>query len=145
MPSDQQQFETLADQLIADGADDRTKHDRLAAMMDRVGVPMMSLQRYRDDPAIVALFAERGVRFASQEEMAESRARQGLPDIRVGQVWKDNDKRSAGRRVRVVEVNFTHAVVQDPSGRGRRTEIRLDRFKPTSTGYRLVEDAPEES
>jgi hypothetical protein len=76
--------------------------------------------------------------------------------VRVGQVWADNDKRAEGRRVRVVEVGRTHAVVElvDQRGRpargheaqqkaeaGRRTRIRLDRFRPTSTGYRLVRDA----
>src|SRR5439155_11827286 len=114
--SDQQQFEVLADRLIAEGADGQTKHDQLAAMMDRVGVPVMSLERYRDDPAIVGLFAERGVRIASQEEMAAYRAEQGLPAIRPGQVWEDMDRRASGRQVRIVEVNFTHAIVQHPTG-----------------------------
>lgn len=71
--------------------------------------------------------------------------------VRVGQIWQDNDKRGYGRRVRVVEVDETHALVElhVPRGAGhmhakpgRRTRIRLDRFRPTSTGYRLVQDAP---
>lgn len=73
--------------------------------------------------------------------------------VRVGQVWADNDSRGYGRQVRVVELNDTHAVVElhRPRGvghhganRGRRTRIRLDRFRPTSTGYRLVEDVKEQ-
>ena len=72
------------------------------------------------------------------------------PTVRVGQVWADNDKRSHGRRVRVVELDGTHAIVTQVDIRGvvdsrrreRRTRIRLDRFKPTSTGYRLVTDTP---
>lgn len=64
------EFEAIADELVRQNADDQTKHDVLAAVMDRVGVPMMSLQRYRDDAAIVALFAERGVRFVTPEEKA---------------------------------------------------------------------------
>ncbi|MGI5274718.1 DUF6354 family protein [Nonomuraea sp. CA-218870] len=76
------------------------------------------------------------------------------PNVRPGQVWMDNDKRSEGRRVRVIEVDDTHATVVGVDIRGlpdsrnrvaaRRTRIRLDRFRPTSTGYRLVADAPEE-
>jgi hypothetical protein len=77
--------------------------------------------------------------------------------VRPGQIWADNDKRSYGRKVRVVEIDATHATVElvDQRGRpaantpvqraetGRQTRIRLDRFRPTSTGYRLHEDAPE--
>lgn len=62
-------------------------------------------------------------------------------EVKVGQVWVDNDSRSKGRRVRVLEVDATHATVQSPSGQGRKTRIRLDRFRPTSTGYRLQEEA----
>jgi hypothetical protein len=80
--------------------------------------------------------------------------------VRVGQVWADNDKRSTGRHVRVVEVREKHAVVELVAQRGRawsglrsgeaqrakpgrRTMIRLERFKPNSTGYRLIEDASD--
>jgi hypothetical protein len=75
------------------------------------------------------------------------------PTVRVNSVWADNDKRCEGRRVRVVEIDATHATVVPVDIRGvpdsraryaRRTRIRLDRFRPTSTGYRLVSDAPEE-
>jgi hypothetical protein len=97
------------------------------------------------------------------------------PTVRVGQVWEDCDKRAKGRRVRIVEIRnihipgrgsvgtgTPHAAVELVSERGRpwsglrpgeparaepgrRTTIRLDRFRPTSSGYRLVEDVPEES
>lgn len=79
------------------------------------------------------------------------------PTVRVGQVWQDNDKRSYGRKLRVVEIDKTHATVELVTQRGRawsglapgepprvqsgrRTRIRLDRFRPTSTGYRLIQD-----
>jgi hypothetical protein len=71
-------------------------------------------------------------------------------EVRVGQVWRDNDKRACGRKVRVVEIDGTHAVVELHQARsvghqgakpGRRTRIRLDRFRPTATGYVLVQDA----
>ena len=72
--------------------------------------------------------------------------------VEVGQVWEDNDPRSAGRRLRVLAVDATHAIVQSPTGLGRKTRIRLDRFRATSTGYRRISppgrtgpDAPEVS
>lgn len=75
--------------------------------------------------------------------------------VRVGQIWRDNDKRGYGRQVRVVETDATHAVVEQHVPRGgargashlkpRRTRIRLDRFRPTSTGYVLVQDVEEQS
>lgn len=67
---------------------------------------------------------------------------------KVGQVWADNDWRSKGREVLIVAIDETHATVevtaaQPLSGRpttiGRQTRIRLNRFKPTSTGYRLID------
>lgn len=75
------------------------------------------------------------------------------PDVRPGQVWADNDKRSAGRHVRIDLVDETHASVTTCDAQGnpspsvlsaRRTRIRLDRFRPTATGYRLVKDASEQ-
>lgn len=82
------------------------------------------------------------------------------PTVRVGQVWADNDKRSAGRHLLVVAIEPARpatvgtvpakAVVEqcdaagtvhrDGTGRAKRTRVRLDRLKPTSTGYRLVKD-----
>ena len=72
------------------------------------------------------------------------------PDVRVGQIWADNDPRCRGRRtVRVAEVGETAAVVEavtdwdgNKSTAPRRTSIRLNRFRPTSTGYRLIQDVP---
>lgn len=68
------------------------------------------------------------------------------PTPAIGQIWQDNDKRSYGRRVRIVEIDDTHATCEEPprpnarghAKPGRRTRIRLDRFRPTSTGYRYV-------
>jgi hypothetical protein len=72
------------------------------------------------------------------------------PTVRPGQIWADNDKRSSGRKVRVLHVGETHATVQEefPEGtagrrKPRQSRIRLDRFRPTSTGYRLVQEAPD--
>lgn len=77
-----------------------------------------------------------------------------LPDVRPGQVWADNDKRSVGRKVKVLEVEDRgggpYAVVEvispargslvlDPKPRVTRIAVR--RFVPNSTGYRLLEEA----
>ena len=80
--------------------------------------------------------------------------KQSAPDVRVGQVWADNDWRSKGRRVRVdaigpgpgINARFAYAsctVVAHPDARviGKKTEIRVNRFKPTSTGYVLVQES----
>lgn len=64
----------------------------------------------------------------------------------IDQIWADNDPRGYGRQVRIVEIQDTHAIVELYQPRhpvssakpGRRTRIRLDRFRPTSTGYRYV-------
>lgn len=68
------------------------------------------------------------------------------PTPAVGQIWQDNDPRGPRRRVRIVEIDATHAVVvvhaSDGNAKpGRRTRIRLDRFRPISTGYRYVGEA----
>lgn len=63
------------------------------------------------------------------------------PDVRVGQAWIDNDKRNpAPREIKVVSLDGDHAAC-DILGTYRRTKIRLDRFKPTATGYRIKAEA----
>jgi hypothetical protein len=84
--------------------------------------------------------------------------------VKPGQIWADNDPRSAGRTLRVERIEGTKAActiltnataVQaelDSSLRARRTtldrrgrtaRISLARFRPTSTGYRLLAERPE--
>jgi hypothetical protein len=80
-----------------------------------------------------------------------------LPDVRVGQVWADNDRRSSGRYVRIagwtdysngkplralVALCTAEGQVIRINGKGKASRIRIDRFRPTTTGYRLVHDAP---
>ena len=83
--------------------------------------------------------------------MTEPKPSPTAQPVHVGQIWQDNDKRSVGRKVRIVEVGDTHADAELVTARdgghreakpGRRSRIRLDRFRPTATGYRLVRDAP---
>jgi len=66
-------------------------------------------------------------------------------EVKIGQVWEDWDSRyrngdAPRRRIKVLEIKDGRARVQSPSGLGARTWIRLDRFRPTATGYKLVED-----
>ena len=80
-----------------------------------------------------------------------AKGRHFVNEVKVGQVWADNDRRSAGRHLRVVAMEAGddgRAVVQPCTSQGaliadRQTRIRRDRFKPTSTGYRLVVDVDE--
>lgn len=67
MAGDTETFEAVADALVKVRASDRIKTHILAATMDVVGVPMLSVNRYRQDAAIVALFASRGVRIVAPE------------------------------------------------------------------------------
>lgn len=83
------------------------------------------------------------------------------PQVRPGQVWADNDKRGEGRFVKVVAIEPAQPgdphtrpvparalVVQTDRfgrvvGKEKRTRIRLDRFRPTAAGYRLVLDVED--
>jgi hypothetical protein len=79
------------------------------------------------------------------------------PKPTVGQVWADNDWRSAGRTVRIDLIKGEYAYVttltntsstQDDFDngralwrrdmRGRQSRILLARLRPTSTGYRYL-------
>jgi hypothetical protein len=75
-----------------------------------------------------------------------------MAEVRVGQVWASNDWRD--QRKNPVPTFKVHVITHygDPAKSyatvmwehsGRRSRILLRRFRPNSTGYRLVEDAPE--
>lgn len=72
------------------------------------------------------------------------------PEAKPGQVWADKDRRSTGRKLRVVGIGrgdracdtqdrpYAECVnIADP--RGTITRIRLDRFR---SGYRLIGETP---
>lgn len=61
----------------------------------------------------------------------------GMTVVAVGQVWEDNDPRSKGRRLRVVDVLPNGAVLENIAT-GRKTGALLKRFGKAS-GYTLVE------
>lgn len=68
-----------------------------------------------------------------------------MNEVKVGQVWIDNDKRMSNREIRIVRIDGTHAVGQVVLKPGihqkSETRIRLDRFRPISTGFRLKTDS----
>jgi hypothetical protein len=76
--------------------------------------------------------------------------KRGVKDIppRVGQVWADNDSRSAGRTLRITDVGLTHvsAVVLTHKdgvlavGSPTRT-IAIRRMIPNSSGYYLLRES----
>jgi hypothetical protein len=57
-------------------------------------------------------------------------------------VWEDLDRRSEGRRMKVIAIEGDKAIVHGgESGEGRMVKIRLDRFKASKggkKGYKLI-------
>ncbi|WP_137726494.1 hypothetical protein [Prescottella subtropica] len=70
------------------------------------------------------------------------------PAPAAGQVWADNDPRVHGRTIAVDAIDGDKAICtvlvpayDNPNGRsGHAVKIAVRRFKPTSTGYRLIRD-----
>lgn len=84
-----------------------------------------------------------------------------MTEVKPGQVWADNDPRSDGRTLRVDRIEGDKAActvltntqqadlgLRDNSPwvrdmRGKTTRISLSRFRPTSTGYRLLSEGED--
>jgi hypothetical protein len=71
------------------------------------------------------------------------------PDVRPGQVWERTGVKTCVRIVAVFNGRARAAPVDRDAvsrawcpTRGRSSLIRLDRFRPTANGYRLVSDEP---
>lgn len=74
-----------------------------------------------------------------------------LPEVKPGQIWQDNDKRSRNRFLLVLRLDGEKAICQDAillSEAGsyrvignRERRISIARMRPTSNGYRLVKAA----
>lgn len=62
-------------------------------------------------------------------------------EVEVGQVWSDNDhrQRSNPRKGTIVSVGPDSAKIKWDTGKS--STIKLARFRPNSTGYKLVSDA----
>jgi hypothetical protein len=85
-----------------------------------------------------------------KDAMLKHRARYQRPiEVKAGQVWEDNDARRGasgrgprrGTILRVVKMGNSKDFAAVKWDTGRVTEVSLKRFRPTSTGYRLVSDA----
>jgi len=66
-----------------------------------------------------------------------------MTEVKLGQIWIDNDKRSGhDRHLQVIEIDEgwggPYALCRNMAT-SKQTWIRVDRFKPTATGYRLEE------
>lgn len=99
-----------------------------------------SPERKRKDEAVVRRV---------EKEMAVANA------VQAGQVWADNDPRAKGRALEVKRIEPPNAICVVLSNRdgwdkeknwtpksmvGREMKIKLRRFQPTSSGYKLVKD-----
>ena len=62
------------------------------------------------------------------------------PVVKIGQRWQDNDKRAYNRIGTVIEIGQTSQTCRIRWDSGKVSRISLHRMKPTSTGYRLLED-----
>lgn len=69
------------------------------------------------------------------QEQIRKAIEQNKPNVAVGQVWRDCDKRMYGRRVTIQSVDGDFAIARDRGG--RTVKIRIDRLRPTSTGFAL--------
>ena len=71
------------------------------------------------------------------------------PTVAVGQRWADNDPRSRGRVLRIIEVGGENGSRLDPrfvymeDVAGKRTRIAKVRLQPTRNGYRLLRDGEQ--
>jgi hypothetical protein len=59
-----------------------------------------------------------------------------VPEVKVGQVWLDCDRRTRGRRLKIVAIACGAAVVENLQT-GRKTRVKLRRFQERSNGYRI--------
>lgn len=74
--------------------------------------------------------------------MSENVNKDGI-EVRVGQVWRDLDKRMDGRTRKVIEVKDGKAVMQSPhQPSGMKTKVSIKRMHKSSTGWELVSDVP---
>jgi hypothetical protein len=68
------------------------------------------------------------------------------PTVKVGQIWQGMDKRcKTPRLLEIMKIDaqgYAKCSVHNRKGRLARTWVRVGRFKPGSTGYKLVKDVP---
>lgn len=62
-----------------------------------------------------------------------------MTEVKVGQIWKDNDKRVGERFIRILELD-DKAVIVINIATGKKSKIAIKRLKPTAQGYTLTTD-----
>lgn len=72
----------------------------------------------------------------------ENVTKEGI-EVKVGQEWRDLDKRMEGRVCRVVDVADGKAKLQSIHGSIPSTRVSVRRMHKSSTGWALVDDSPE--
>lgn len=72
----------------------------------------------------------------------ENVTKEGI-EVKVGQEWRDLDKRMEGRVCRVVDVADGKAKLQSIHGSVPPTRVSVRRMHKSSTGWALVDDSPE--
>jgi hypothetical protein len=60
-------------------------------------------------------------------------------EVKIGQIWKDNDKRTNDRQLEIIGFAEDKAVVCNIKTK-KTTKVSLTRFKPNATGYLLIKD-----
>ena len=78
---------------------------------------------------------------AERKARALARAARNPHGVAPGQVWQDWDSRyrnQTPRLLTVLAIESAYALVKKETA-GNEIHIRLDRFHPSSTGYRQVE------
>ncbi|HBN9060903.1 hypothetical protein ACV344_31015 [Pseudomonas aeruginosa] len=68
---------------------------------------------------------------------AENITKEGI-EVKPGQVWKDLDKRQAGRQCKVTSVSFGKAKME--SFAGSKSTVSVRRMHNHSTGWELVSE-----
>jgi hypothetical protein len=66
-------------------------------------------------------------------------------NVKVGQIYQDWDVRFRNKEPifkRVIKIEGDYAIVEGKKGNSviSKSKIRLNRFRPNSTGYRLIEE-----
>lgn len=87
--------------------------------------------------------AYEAARRADDEFLAENFPKAPKGKVRVGQIWEDNDQRQRifSRHGEVVKIIGDYAEVKWNTG--RTTSVNIKRFRPNSTGYKLIQDVDE--
>ena len=80
------------------------------------------------------------IRAAEYSGAAHAVTKEGI-EVRVGQIWRDLDKRMANRTVKVLAVDVTTGKAEvEGQLTGQRTKLSVRRMHKSATGWALVSD-----